>query len=334
MKERTVTPDAGMIVYFDKYDNILNIELSIPINGIIMDHFLSIRTFIKVAEHAGFAPAARDLSMSPPAVTRAVAALEDRMGTQLLVRTTRSVRLTESGERFLEDARRILSDLQEAEESAVGSHASPRGELRVTAPVLFGRIYVTPILGDFLDTYPHVTAQTLYLDRIVNLMEEGQDVAIRIGHLPDSSLTAIRVGFVRRMVFGSPGYLNTRGLPKHPRDLIHHRVAHPLSITNTREWIFQENGKPLLARIDPQLKMNANDAVIDLVASGWGLSRVLSYQIAAHLAEGRVQTILSEFEPPPLPIHVIHQEGRKASPKVRTFVDFMVDRLRADTSIN
>ncbi len=147
-----------------------------------MDKFQAIQVFVKVAECAGFAAAARDLAMSPPAVTRAVAMLEDRLGTRLFVRTTRSVRLTESGERFLADSKRILLDLDEAEEAAVGSHAAPRGELRVTAPVLFGRIFVTPILGDFLDQYRMVNAQTLFVDRVVNLMDEGLDVAIRIGH--------------------------------------------------------------------------------------------------------------------------------------------------------
>ena len=153
-----------------------------------MDRFHAIQTFVKVAESGGFAAAARDLAMSPPAVTRAVAMLEAHLGTRLFVRTTRSVRLTESGARFLADGRRILLDLEEAEEAAVGSHASPAGELRITAPVLFGRTFVTPILGDFLDSYPLVTCQTLFLDHIVNLMDEGLDAAIRIGDLPDSSL--------------------------------------------------------------------------------------------------------------------------------------------------
>lgn len=299
-----------------------------------MDRFQSLQVFVKVAECGGFAAAARDLGMSPPAVTRAVAALEERINTRLLIRTTRSVRLTESGERFLQDSRRILMELEEAEEAAVGSHAAPRGELRVTAPVLFGRHYVTPIIGDFLDRYPLVNCQALFVDRIVNLMDEGLDVAIRIGNLPDSSLIAIRAGSVRLVLFAAPAYLKEHGLPRHPEDLSDHRLIKSLAINTSMEWSFHENGKPLSIHIQPRLRMNTNDAVIELVARGWGISRLLSYQIAPQLAEGRVQTILTEFEPSPIPIHVVHQEGRMVSSKVRAFVDFMVDRLRADPAIN
>jgi len=299
-----------------------------------LDRFLTLQVFVKVAECGGFAAAARALAMSPPAVTRAVSALEDRIGTRLLVRTTRSVRLTESGERFLQDCRRILVDMEEAEEAAVGSHAAPRGELRITAPVLFGRLYVTPILGDFLEQYPLVNCQTLFVDRIVNLMDEGLDVAIRIGNLPDSSLIAVRAGAVRRVMFAAPAYLKKHGLPKHPTDLLDHRLIKSLAINSSMEWSFHEKGKPVSIRIEPRLRMNTNDAVVELVARGWGISRLLSYQIAPQIAEGRVQTILTEFEPPPMPIHVVHQEGRMVSTKVRAFVDFMVDRLRTNPAIN
>ncbi len=299
-----------------------------------MDRFQSLRVFVKVAERGAFAAAARELAMSPPAVTRAVSALEDRIGTRLLVRTTRSVRLTESGERFLQDCRRILVDLEEAEEAAVGSHAAPRGELRITAPVLFGRLFVTPILGEFLDRYPLVNCRTLFVDRTVNLMDEGLDIAIRIGNLPDSSLIAVRVGTVRWVVFAAPEYLKKHGLPRHPTDLTSHRLIQSIAVGTASEWPYQENGKPRSIRIEPRLRMNTNDAVAELAARGWGISRLLSYQIAPHLADGRLQTILGEFELPALPIHVVHQEGRMVSTKIRAFVDFMVDRLRADPAIN
>jgi DNA-binding transcriptional LysR family regulator len=292
------------------------------------------QVFVTVAERGGFASAARDLAMSPPAVTRAVSALEDRIGTRLFRRTTRSVRLTESGERFLQDCRRILLDVAEAEDAAVGSHAAPRGELRITAPVLFGRMFVAPILGDFLDRYPLVSAQTLFLDRIVNLMDEGLDVGIRIGHLPDSSLTAVRVGTVRRVMFAAPRYLEEHGLPRHPEDLVRHRLIQSLAVGTELDWPFQEGGKPVSVRVAPRLRMNTNDAVVELVSRGWGLSRLLSYQIAPQLVDGRLKIVLNQFEPPPIPIHVVHQEGRMVSAKVRAFVDHMVDRLRADASVN
>jgi DNA-binding transcriptional LysR family regulator len=298
-----------------------------------MDRFREIQVFATVAEQGGFAAAARALAMSPPAVTRAVSALEERIGTRLLIRTTRSVRLTENGARFVLDCRRILDEMAEAEEAAVGSHAAPRGELRVTAPALFGRLFVTPILGDFLDQYPAVTCQALFVDRIVNLIDEGQDVAVRIGNLPDSSLTAIRVGTVRRIVFAAPSYLKEHGLPQHPRDLAQHRLIQSVALGSAREWPFRENGSPLSVRIAPQLRVNTNDAVIESAVGGWGLSQALSYQVARDVEAGRLQTVLGEFELPPLPIHVIHQEGRMVSSKVRAFVDFMVERLRADPSL-
>jgi len=299
-----------------------------------MDRFHSIQVFVKVADCGGFAAAARELAISPPTVSRAVAMLEDRLGTRLFVRTTRSVRLTESGERFLHDGRRILLELEEAEETAAGTHAAPRGELRITAPVLFGRIFVTPILGEFLDRYPLLEAQTLFVDRVVNLMDEGLDVAIRIGDLPDSSLTAVRVGQIRRVVCASPEYINKNGLPQHPNDLSGHRLIQSLAMESAREWMFLENGKRISIPLKPRLRMNTNDAVIDLVVRGWGLSRLLSYQIAPDLAGGRLQIVLGAFELPPMPIHLLHQEGRMVSAKVRAFVDFMADRLRADSALN
>lgn len=299
-----------------------------------MDRFQTIQAFVKVAECGGFAAAARELVMSPPAVTRAVAALEERLGTRLFVRTTRSVRLTESGTRFLHDGRRLLADLAEAEEAAVGTHAAPRGELRVTAPVLFGRQFAAPILGDFLDTYPLVSAQTLFVDRVVNLMEEGLDVAIRIGPLPDSSLTAVRAGAVRPVVFAAPDYLRAHGVPQHPAALADHPLIQPLALGTAAEWMFNDKGMLRAVPIAPRLRMNTNDAVIELVRRGWGLSRLLSYQVAAEVGEGRLEIVLADFEPEPLPVHVVHQEGRMVSARVRAFVDFMADRLRRDPSLN
>lgn len=299
-----------------------------------MDRFREIQVFAAVAEHGGFAAAARALAMSPPAVTRAVSALEERIGTRLLIRTTRSVRLTESGARFVQDCRRILDEMAEAEEAAVGSHAAPRGELRVTAPALFGRLYVTPILGEFLDQYPAVTCQALFVDRIVNLIDEGQDIAIRIGNLPDSSLTAVRVGAVRRVVFAAPSYLSDHDVPTHPRDLKQHRLIQSIAIETAREWPFQENGVPLPIRIAPHLRVNTNDAAIAMALRGWGVSQALSYQVARDLDAGRLKSVLDVYALPPVPIHIIHQEGRMVSSKVRAFVDFMVDRLRADPAIN
>lgn len=295
-----------------------------------MDRFHALRVFGQVAQSGGFAAAARTLSMSPPAVTRAIALLEDRLGTRLFVRTTRSVRLTQSGQRFLEDSARILLDLEEAEAAAIGAHSAPRGNLRVTAPAMFGRMHIAPILGDFLGRYPQVSCETLFIDRVVNIVEEGFDAAIRIGDLPDSSLTAIRVGTVRHVVFASPRYLEEHGTPKHPADLSGYRLIHAAATGAAPAWSFQDEDKPLSIPVDARLHMNTNDAVIELALRNWGIARLLSYQIAPHLAAQNLSAILTSFECPPVPVHVIHPEGRMVSARVRAFIDIMVDRLRAD----
>lgn len=299
-----------------------------------MDRLQALQVFVAVADKGGFAPAARALAMSPPAVTRAVAGLEARLGTRLFRRTTRSVQLTESGARFLLDCRRILADLAEAEDAAAGSHAAPRGTLRITAPVLFGRMFVTPILTEFLDRYPMVDAEALLLDRVVNLMDEGLDVAIRIGHLPDSSLTAVRVGSVRLVTFGTPEYLRKHGTPRHPDALAAHRLVRSHALGGGDVWRYDDAGREIAIPAPSRLRINTNDAVIEAVLRGWGLSRLLSYQVAPHVRDGRLRTVLADFEPPPLPIHIVHQEGRLVSAKLRTFVDFMAARLRADASID
>jgi len=300
-----------------------------------LDKFYAIQVFVKVAECGGFAAAARSLAVSPPAVTRAISMLEDRLGTRLFVRTTRSVRLTESGARFLADGRRILVELQDAENAATGTHTEPRGVLRITSPVLFGRLFVTPILGDFLDRYPMVNAETLFVDRVVNLMDEGLDVAIRIGDLPDSSLIATRVGSVRRVTVASPDYLARHKPLLHPKDLLDHKLIQPLGLGTAKDWVFYENGKPISIPAEPRLRMNTNDAVIEMADRGWGIApRLLSYQVASHVANGRLKILLSEFESPPLPVHILHQEGTIVSAKLRAFVDFMAQELRADPILN
>jgi DNA-binding transcriptional LysR family regulator len=294
-----------------------------------MDRLHTMEVFAAVAESGSFAKAARTLRLSPPAVTRAIAALEDRLGTRLFLRTTRSLRLTEAGARFLADTQRILHEIGEAEETATGAHAAPRGTLHITAPVLFGRIYVAPLLRDYLDLYPAVTAHTLFVDRMVNIAEEGLDVAIRIGDLPDSSLTAIRVGAVRRVLFGAPAYFAKHGAPRSPADLAEHKIISVESGASLVEWRFG----PETVRVKPRMIVNNLDTAIESALCGWALARTLSYQVAPHVADGKLQIILRDFEPKPLPIHVVHQEGRRASAKLRSFVAFIVERLRANPAI-
>jgi DNA-binding transcriptional LysR family regulator len=296
-----------------------------------MDRWQAMRIVAKVAETGSFAETARALHMSPPAVTRAVAALEEAIGARLFVRTTRSVKLTEAGGRYYEDCRRILADIAEAEAAAAGSAAMPSGTLAVTAAVLFGRLHVLPIVTDYLDTYPSMAVRTLFVDRQVNIVEEGIDVAVRIGHLPDSGFAAARVGSVRRVVCGSPADLARHGVPQTPQDLKDHRIAMSTGSWASPEWRFAGDRR---VTVHPALTSNTNEAGIAAALAGWGLTRVLHYQIGAALAEGSLQVVLAGHEEPPLPIHVVYPEGRRAPAKVRTFVDLAVARLRASPLLN
>lgn len=296
-----------------------------------MDRWQAMRIFVKVAETESFAAAARSLHLSAAAITRSIAALEATIGARLFVRTTRSVKLTEAGARYLEDCRRILSDIAEAEASAAGSFARPSGLLTVTAPALFGQMYVLPVLLEYLDIHPTVTARTFFVDRPVNMVEEGVDVAVRIGHLPDSGFTAIQVGAVRRVVCGSPDYFAKYGVPKTPADLRDHRIATSTSAWASPEWRFRQDQR---VTIHPSLQCNTNEAAINAALASWALTRVLHYQIGPALMSGALQIVLDEYEEPTLPIHVLYPEGRHASAKVRSFVELAVTQLRANHLLN
>ena len=293
-----------------------------------MDRFRELSTFVAVADAGAFNAAARRLNMSPPAVTRFVTALESRLGIQLFTRTTRQVALTEAGQRFHEDARRILAELEQAEASASGAHEAPSGELRVTAPVLFGQRFIAPLLCAYLDAHPGVTATTLFVDRQVDLINEGYDVALRIAELPDSTLAATRVGAVRRVLVASPDYLAAAEEPMSPQDLSSHRVILPTGADAMPRWDFHAQGKTRSVRLTPALRVNTLQTAIDAATAGWGVTRVLSYQVADELASGSLVEVLREWEDQEMPIHLIHPEGRRAAAKIRTFIDFAATRLR------
>lgn len=293
-----------------------------------MDRFQEMQVFAAVAQDQGFSAAARRLGMSAASVTRAVAALEKRIGTLLLTRTTRSVHLSEAGQRYLEDCRRILAEVQEAEDSAAGSHAEPRGQLTITAPVLFGDLFVTPVMVSYLTQFPEVCINGLLVDRVVSMVEEGIDVAVRIGELPDSNQHAIRVGEVRRVICASPQFLEAHGRPTHPQDLTRAAVIATSAIGQMKSWPFLEAGAPLNVRPEPRLVVTANQAAITAACLGLGFTRVLSYQVASKVASAELEIVLADFELPPLPIHVVYQGGRNAPARIRSFVDFTVKALR------
>jgi len=298
-----------------------------------MDRWQAMRVFVKVAEAESFADAGRQLHMSPPAVTRIVSALEDVIGTRLLARTTRSVKLTEAGAQYFADCQRLLADLSEAEAIAAGAYGKPTGTLTVTTSAMFGTMFVLPLMTEYLDLYPDVIGRGLFVDRVVSMVDEGIDVAIRIGHLPDSGLTATRVGQVRRVICGSPIYFEKHGVPISPSDLSRHRIIASTSAWTSLEWRFGVQKKSTV-RVNPRLFCSTNEAAISAAASGWGLTRVLSYQIAPQLEAGELRTILSDYEEEALPIHVVHPEGRHASAKVRSFIDFAVGKLRSNRHFN
>jgi len=299
-----------------------------------MDRLYLMTVYVAVAEEESFAGAARRLGMSPPAVTRAIAALEDRLGVKLLNRTTRHVRATEAGERYLDDARRVIAAADEADEAAVGINAQPRGHMTVTAPVLFGRMYVMPGIVDYLQQHPDTSVSALFLDRVVNMLEEGVDVGIRIGELSDSSYRALRVGHVRRVLCAAPSYLQRRGIPQVPQDLKQHDVIVASSLSQNIEWRFVDQGEPSSVRIKPRLTVSSNDGAIEAATLGLGVTRLMSYQVAPMLAAGTLKVVLSAFESPRVPIHIIHREGRHASAKMRAFIDLMAEHLRAEPSLN
>lgn len=292
-----------------------------------MDRLQALKVFVAVAEAQSFAKGARATGLSSPSATRAINTLETALGARLFTRSTRRVRLTDVGEAYLEEVREILAQLQAADDTASGSANTPVGQLRITCPQEFGRIYVTPQLTEFLDGYPQVSADVLMVDRIVNLVEEGFDIAVRIGHLPSSDLTAVRIGQVRRVICGSPDYFARWGRPQAPGDLASHRVVSLALANSSVEWRFGPEGAQTV-RVHPQLTVSSVAAAIDIARRGWGLCRVLSYQVGPDLASGSLETVLEDYEPAPLPIHFVHVEGRRAAAKVRAFIDFAAPRLR------
>jgi DNA-binding transcriptional LysR family regulator len=299
-----------------------------------MDRLQAMEVFVAVVDSGGFASAARRLDLSAPVVTRAVAELEARLGVRLLTRTTRSVRVTEAGARYADDCRRILADVAASDGAASGLSGQIQGTLNVTAPLLFGNLHVTPIVADYLRRYPDVDAQCVFVDRIVNLIEEGMDVAVRIGELPDSSLRAVRVGQVRRMLVATPGYLAAHGAPRRPQELAGHGLIQPTGVSPYPEWRFAEGDRPLVLRIRPRLRTTTNDAARSAALAGVGIARLLSYQVADELARGTLVPLLEDFETPPVPVHVVHHEGRHAMQKVRAFVDLAVAALRANPALS
>jgi DNA-binding transcriptional LysR family regulator len=288
-----------------------------------MDRLDAMEAFVAVADLQGFAAAARRLGLSASGVTRLVAGLEERLGVRLLQRTTRKVMLTDAGVRYRERARRILSDVGEAESAAQAERSAPTGRLVVAAPTLFGRLHVAPIVSVYLTKYPNVAVELTLADRVVNLVEDGVDLAVRIGPLEDSSHVARNVGATRRVVVASPKYLKGRTVLSSPSDIATHDTIQFTSLSPTPEWRFLEDGTERRVSIKPRYVTNSADAAIARAELGGGLTMVLAYQVIDAVRARRLQTVLDDFEPEAVPIHLVYPTTRLLSAKVRAFVELV-----------
>lgn len=287
-----------------------------------MDRLGAMNAFITVAELRSFAGAARRLGLSASRATRLVASLEERLGTRLLQRTTRSVTLTDAGSRYLERARRILADVAEAEDTAQAERIVPTGRFVLAAPNVFGRVHVAPVMSAFLAKYPAVVGELTLADRSVNLVEDGVDAAVRIGALDDTSLVARTVGATRRVIVAAPKYLAKNKL-RSLDDLPHHHVIQFTGINATPEWRPWHEGKQSRVSFTPRYVTNSADAAIGHAERGGGLTMVLGYQVVDAVRAGRLRIVLSELEPPPLPIHLLYPSSRLLSAKVRAFIELV-----------
>ncbi|RKH61086.1 LysR family transcriptional regulator [Corallococcus sp. AB049A] len=283
-----------------------------------MDQLFTLRTFVAVARQRSFTAASRHLRISPSVATRAVAQLEERLGLALLTRTTRSVRLTERGQVYLESCQRLLEDLDEAERRVRGENAEPRGELHLAAPIVFGRLHVLPVVQRLLVAHPDLSIRLQLSDRNQHLVDEGIDAAVRLGELKDSSLIALKVATVRRVLVASPRYVKQRGAPRSPAELIRHQLIDFENLNTANEWRF--GAKEQAVRVQPRLIVNSADAAIAAAEQGLGIARTLSYQVADAVLGGRLVLVLGAFMPPPVPVSVIYPGRRSASANVGAFV--------------
>jgi DNA-binding transcriptional LysR family regulator len=293
-----------------------------------MDRFLAMNTFVRIVEKGSLTAAATALDTSLPSVVRTLATLERDLGVRLLNRTTRRIHLTDDGAQYLERCRTILSAMQDAEAALTSRRTEPHGRLAVTASVGFGRRYIAPIVSEFLRRNPNVSADLLFVDRIVNMVEEGIDVAVRIGHLADSTLIAVPVGKVRRGVCASPEYLQRRGTPRTPADLRTHSCVRHTGFALRGDWHFRVGRRIVTIPINAVVTCNEIDSSLEACLSGVGLGMFLSYQTAPYRNQKKLRYVLEEFETEPVPVQVVYPQTRLVTSKVRAFVDECVSKLR------
>jgi len=293
-----------------------------------MDKLRAMEIFVCIVDEGSLTAAADAIGMSGPSVVRALAALERAMSVRLMNRTTRRSSLTDEGREYYERCKRVLAEVEEADASISARRAAPSGRLRLTAPVAYGRMHVAPIVVDFMAKYPQMEIELLLLDRIIDLVEEGVDVALRIGNLPDSTLVAVPAGATRRVVCAAPSYLKRAGVPQSPADLLDHRCIVFSGLSRGTDWLFAGK-RSAQVDVHPALRTNQFDVAVDACLRGLGCGQFLSYQVDWLVNAGKLKRVLGEFEPAPLPIHVVYPHGRHVSANVRAFMDMAVPGLRA-----
>ena len=293
-----------------------------------MDRLDAMQLFVAIGDAGSLSAAARTLKVPLPTVSRKLALLEEHLGVRLVVRTTRKFVLTDAGRTYLESCRRLLAEIEDAERMAAGEYETPKGRLYVTAPIVFGRLHVLPVTLAFLKAYPEVDLRLAFADRIVDMIEEGIDVALRIAHLADSSLIAARIGAVRQVTCAAPAYLKANGTPRAPSDLIQHQCIAFANMSATDRWLYRIDGEEQPVPIRSRLAVTTAEAAIDAAIAGIGITRVLSYQAAAAIKAGKLNLILRPFDLPEIPVSLVHTQVRLTPPKVRAFLDFAAPRLR------
>jgi len=297
-----------------------------------MDRLEAMSLLVRAAEGGSLSAAARSLGAPLATVSRKVSDLEAHLGTRLLIRSSRRLTLTDAGRSYIAACKRILEYVEEAERAAAGEYREPTGDLTITSPIVFGRLHVLPVATAFLQAYPRIDIRLVQSDRIVGLLEEHIDLAVRIGELPDSGLVATRVGAIRRVACGSPDYLARRGTPQRPKDLATHDCVTFEGLNSPQSWVFAEGKETTTVRIRSRLSVNTAEAAIDSAIAGVGITRVLSYQIAAAVRAGKLAVVLDDFEPAPWPVSLVHTGQPRLPQKVRAFLDFAAPRLRAELS--
>lgn len=300
-----------------------------------MDRLDAMEILVAVAEAGSLSAAGRKLGIPLPTVSRKIADLEAHLQTQLFVRSTRKIVLTEAGAGFLGAAKRILESVAEAEVRAAGEYSLPRGDLALTAPLVFGRLHVLPVVSEFLRQFAEINVQMALSDRNASLIDDQIDLAVRIGSLPDSTLMAVNLGSIRRVVCGSPAYFAANGVPKTPDELAAHQCVTFSMVAADTSWRFTaRGGRTKVVTPHQRLDVNIAEAAIDAAISGLGLTRVLSYQVAQAVAEKKLKIVLPDFEPPPVPVHLLHAAAKDLLPlKMHRFIEFAAPRIRKSLSV-